>query len=49
MVCKIAQSQCLRILPLGLSQEQGTPPYTQYIQVVNIVIKMIYDKENFPN
>jgi len=28
---------------------QGTPPYRQYIQEVNIVIKMLWDKDNFSN
>jgi hypothetical protein len=28
---------------------QGTPPYRHYIQEVNIVIKILWDKHNFGN
>ena len=95
MVCKIARSQRLWLLPLGISQEQGVwketkdnggletehkgrrgsnfshhaatsdaelpetlvgicwqqgmPPHRHYIQEVNIVIKMLWDKDNFSN
>ena len=95
MACKIIQSQCLWLLPLGISQEQGVwketknnggletehqgqngsnfshhaatsgaelpetlegicwqqvmPPHRHYIQKVNIVIKMLWDKDNFSN
>jgi hypothetical protein len=30
MACKIARSQCLRFLPLGISQEQGVQKETKY-------------------
>jgi len=33
----------------GMCLQQGTPPHTHYIQEVNIVIKMLSDKDNFSN
>jgi hypothetical protein len=29
--------------------QQGTPPHRHYIQEVNVVIKMLWDKDNFSN
>ena len=31
----------------GTCWQQGTPPYRHYIQQVNIVIKMLWDQDNF--
>jgi len=40
----------VRNLPLaGMCWQQGTPPHRHYIQEVNIVIKMLWDKDNFSN
>ena len=33
----------------GMCWQQGTPPHRHYIQEVNVVIKMIWDKDNFSN
>jgi len=33
----------------GMSWQQGTPHHRRYIQKVNIVIKMLCDKDNFIN
>jgi hypothetical protein len=33
----------------GMCWQQGTPPYRHYIQEVNVVIKMLWVKDNFSN
>ena len=33
----------------GMCWQQGTPPHRHYIQEVNIVIKLLWDKDNFSN
>jgi len=33
----------------GMCWQQGTPPHRHYIQEVNILIKMLLDKDNFSN
>jgi len=33
----------------GMGWQQGTPSHRHYIQEVNIVIKMLWDKDNFSN
>ena len=33
----------------GMCCQKGTPPHRHCIQEVNIVIKMLYDKDNFSN
>ena len=45
-------NDCIRILSevppfAGMCWQQGTPPHRHYIQEVNIVIKMLWDKDNF--
>ena len=39
----------VRSPPLAGMCWQGTPPHRHYIQEVNIVIKMLWDKDNFSN
>jgi len=40
----------VRSLPLaGMCWQQVTPPHRHYIQKVNILIKMFWDKDNFSN
>ena len=33
----------------GMCRQQGTPPHTHYIQEANVVIKMLWVKDNFSN
>ena len=34
---------------VGMSRQQGEPPHRHYIQELNIIIKMLSDKDNFSN
>jgi hypothetical protein len=33
----------------GMCWQQGTPPHRHYVQEVNVVIKMLWVKDNFSN